>query len=280
MLRGKEGWPIRTLKPEFPNNAVLMHCDAAGGSIGSKNGFGGIVWLQTVERPWVMGTWVDKIQKNERMHWGKEFGKDMSVLEAAAILACLTACRKWLRGRTVLNICDNAGTVWGWKKGRSNNLFLYTILKAITEVAQGLDINLRLEHANRMTSAGDRVADALSKGDMQRAKKEWGRTRPKPEKVPETVLAWTRQPSISRTLSQDILKEIKELDGEQSVILGPETGVNYSDSDWSKVRDWFMNERKKEQTKHVKQNMKRRAEEVAEAIEIRKKTKWWTDGSF
>ena len=282
LLRGKLGWPIESLKPRFRNYHLTMHCDAAGGSLNSNNGYGGIVWLHTGERPWVMGKWCKDIQENKKMSWGKEFGKDMSVLEAGAILACMTACRRWLRGRPVLNICDNAGTVWGIRKGRSTNLFLYTILKAIVEIAEGLDIELRVEHANRMTNAGDRIADALSKGDIQRAKKEWGNVRPSQEKVPDTVLNWFRQPYLTRNLSQEVLAEIEKLDGKHSVIWRPSTGINYTTKDWSEIRKWYEQERKKEQTKHARADAqrKRKAAELADKIGERKKTKWWTNGNF
>ena len=157
---------------------------------------------------------------------------------------------------------------------------MYTVLKAIVEVAKGLDINLRVEHANRMTSAGDRVADALSKNDKKRAEAEWGNARPKQEKVPTVLLNWINQPKLTRTLAQDILDEIKKQDGEKSVIDQNDTGVRYTKEDWGTVRNWYINERKKEQTRHAINEKKRKREELEEVTTSRKASKWWCDGTF
>ena len=276
MLIGRNGWTIRPIKPRFPSHFLNMHCDAAGGSQGTNNGFGGILWLTGARRPWTRGTWKSWIHTGEKKEWGKDFVHALSTLESLAILMSLFAFRDYVRNNAVVNWCDNSGSVFGMLKGRSCDLFLYTVNKAITDLAQGLNCRLEVRKNPRMDQPGDRVADALSKNDIARAKKDWGKVEPSMRTHSEILLKWMDNPQLSRSLGREMLLEIQRLDGVGSASIPPEMRRAPTQKEKMDAIDWYKNARAKERRTHVMNVYKaQREEQLKELKRQRRQAKWW-----
>ena len=62
---------------------------------------------------------------------------------------------------------DNSGFVWAHTKGSSRDDYIYTLAKCLQDFCTGIGVLVKVFHAGRRTSAGERVADALSKGNMK-----------------------------------------------------------------------------------------------------------------
>jgi hypothetical protein len=73
------------------------------------------------------------------------------------------------RGSGVLWI-DNMGTVWAAVNQTSRSLVVYTVVKFILDVADGLGVKVKLCHTGRRSSVGEQVVDHLNKGKVKQAK--------------------------------------------------------------------------------------------------------------
>ena len=115
-----------------------------------------------------------------------------------------------LRGKAVRLWCDNSGFVHAMRSGSSTCLYVATISKALMEVARGLDIRFEVVKTGRMSGPGERAADALSKGDMDRAWVDIGDVREEESRqVPKVIREWI--PELG-------LRILDELDGQQKVM--------------------------------------------------------------
>jgi hypothetical protein len=86
-----------------------------------------------------------------------------------------------------------------------------TVVKAIAEVAAGLGCRIDIQKVTRCSSAGTRMADALSKGDFRRFRSEPGigaALRADPAGVPLALLAWVARPVVEDELGTRILREL------------------------------------------------------------------------
>ena len=67
---------------------------------------------------------------------------------------------------------DNSGFVWAHRKGSSRDDYIYTLAKLVEDFCAGVGLRVKLFHTGRRTSVGERVADALSKGNMKAVEDE------------------------------------------------------------------------------------------------------------
>ena len=66
--------------------------------------------------------------------------------------------------------CDNMGFVWAYFNGNSKDELVYTLAKGLHDLAEGLGIQIQVFHQRRRTDLGDKVADHLSKYEMQKVR--------------------------------------------------------------------------------------------------------------
>ena len=71
---------------------------------------------------------------------------------------------------SVLLWVDNIGAVWAAVNQSSRSLLVYTVVKAILDLADGLGVRVKLCHTGRRTGVGEKVADHVSKGEVKLAK--------------------------------------------------------------------------------------------------------------
>ena len=126
----------------------------------------------------------------------------------------LQAAYTWARqgqeqGGISLN-CDNIGFYWAFRNGSSRDELVYTILKAINDLADGLGIVIRVFYQRRRTELGDQIVDHLSKGESQQVESLW------PEGVRWTgrpsneLRRWIEKPRVMLDLGRRLLVELSE----------------------------------------------------------------------
>ena len=91
----------------------------------------------------------------------------MTFLEGeAAVMAFVT----WLpevRMRGAVELRDaNIGFCYAWRNGHSRDLYIYTLTKAISEIAGMTEVHVEVTHVLRRTDVGNKIVDNLSKNMM------------------------------------------------------------------------------------------------------------------
>ena len=197
---------IQDLRPQsVVVNDYHLYMDAAGGSSGSKNGAGGLVWETGA---WFYYQWPGWLNNNSTNSQGVHFASKLSFLEAVAGLMCLLANPRLFKGRRIMLKTDNSGFVGAWRTKSGKDQYLHTIIHALAFVERGLEMELHVVKTKRCSEEGEVVADHLSKGKIYKAKK-YGLLRKefRPSKV---LTAWLQDPAPGRTLGRDLLAEIED----------------------------------------------------------------------
>jgi hypothetical protein len=192
-----------------PAWSVNAYTDAAGGSATNKaSGTGGCMgdW-------WFWIPWAKRIQHGILKHEGKKVGRKLTALELIGPLVVLAANFDNCRYRQVTVWVDNSGAIGVWQKGYSNHCTLSTtIVKATSAIAAAAGCDLFIRKITRCSNAGSRVADALSKGEFERARKEAAADGfplgVEPGRVPKQLLQWIDHPSADYDLGSRILEEL------------------------------------------------------------------------
>lgn len=194
----------------LPPWAVECFTDAAGGSMeGMGHGLGAVIpdldW-------WAFLPWTRDLNAGKLLCDGKKVARKLSALELIGPLLVLAAGARQVRGLELRFWVDNQGSCNIWKHGYSNACRLSTtVVKAIAEVAAGLGCRIDIQKVTRCSSAGTRMADALSKGDFRRFRSEPGigaALRADPAGVPLALLAWVARPVVEDELGTRILREL------------------------------------------------------------------------
>ena len=197
---------IKDLRPRSVLvNDFTLYMDAAGGSAGSKNGAGGLVWETGT---WFYHRWPAWLNNNDTNSQGVSFAAKLSFLEAMAGLMCLLVSPRLFKGRRVMLRSDNSGFVGAWRSKSGRDPYLHTIIHALFTVERGLDMELHVVKTKRCSDDGELIADQLSKGQIAKAKRS-GKLR-RQTVVPQTLMAWLTDPAPTRNLGKNILAEIED----------------------------------------------------------------------
>ena len=85
---------------------------------------------------------------------------------------------------------DNIGAVWAVVNQSSRSMLVYTVIKAILDFSDGLGVRVKICLTGRRTGKGERVADHLSKGDLDKATLEAGLRKKMRTKMSNTLARW------------------------------------------------------------------------------------------
>ena len=195
-------------REHLPARALDVHGDAAGGDTQDKLKGWGVCCLETGE--WRRQTWPKFILNNKKVR-GIKYGRKLTLLEGYTSLqaAYLWARQGQEQGGMSIN-CDNIGFYWAYRNGNSRDELVYTIAKALNDLADGLGIVIQVFYQRRRTELGDQIVDHLSKGEMHQVEALW------PEGVewagkPSNVLrTWIDQPRVMVDLGRRLLIELSE----------------------------------------------------------------------
>ena len=191
----------------LPPWAVDCFTDAAGGSKeGVGRGVGAVI--PTLDW-WGFLPWTRDLNCGKLVCEGKKVGRKLSALELLGPLLVMAAGAARVRGLELRFWVDNQGSCNIWRHGYSNTCRLSTtVVKAIGEVASGLGCRIDICKVDRCSSAGTRMADALSKGDFRRFRAEGVDLRSEPAVIPLALLAWVAKPGVEDELGTRILREL------------------------------------------------------------------------
>ena len=121
-----------------------------------------------------------------------------------------------LRGKAVRLWCDNSGFVHAVRVRATTCLYAGALRRTLIAVASALDIRWEVVKTGRMSGPGERAADALSKGDMDRAWEDIGGVREEESRqIPKVIKEWIQDPVPDPELG---LRILDELDGQQKVL--------------------------------------------------------------
>jgi len=121
--------------------------------------------------------------------------------------------RKVARGGALRIWVDNSGSVAIWDKGYSTSCPLAScIVTTISAVAAALNIRVKLVKITRCSNIGSDLADALSKADFSRFRRESQTAgmsmNLEPAVIPPRLLSWINKPEVDFQLANKILHEL------------------------------------------------------------------------
>ena len=179
--------------------------DAAGGSINKiKNGVGGVCYPST----WFYMPWPTLIRENRENSLGVRFSHKLSCLEGFGSLVALTTVPDLARNSAIDLPNDNSGFVAVFGKKHSSCPYLYTVAKAIHDVAVGLNCKVTVTKTGRCSGQGEVTADALSKGEWDSAWKLMPDMNVDPAFIPRVLLKWIANPVPDMELGFKVLAEM------------------------------------------------------------------------
>ena len=104
-----------------------------------------------------------------------------------------------------------SGFCWGMKKGSSRDLFASSICKAVHDLGQALAARIIVVKQSRCTDRWSEAADALSKGDQDRVKKEMGDNLERRKRMlPRALRAHIENPLPDMELGLKIAREVAQ----------------------------------------------------------------------
>ena len=184
---------------------VLVFTDAAGGNAAKiRNGAGGFI----PPRDWFYMPWTPLIRENRPNTLGTKFANKMCCLEGLAALIGLVTVPDLARNREVNILCDNAAFVACYKKKHSGCEYAYTVAKAIYDVSIGLGAVTKVVKTRRCSGPFEEAADALSKGDWERAWEFMPHKHEDPGRIPRAILQWSSNPSPDLNLGEKVLQDM------------------------------------------------------------------------
>ena len=102
----------------------------------------------------------------------------------------------------------DTGFMWAHRKGQSRDEWIYTLAKMMEDFCQGVGVKLKLFHTGRRTTVGERVVDALSKGDMKEVEQEMPGAVDVSRRKSVVLDRWLNYPRVDRDLASRVLREV------------------------------------------------------------------------
>ena len=185
-----------------------LYPDAAGGSSDHVlNGAGGVIW-ETGH--WYTMVWPRWMQEGRQNSLGVVMTSKLTTLEGVAALFLLVAEPRKVRMRSVCLWTDNQGLYYAFARKSSRCPYAYTVAKALQAVATGLDVLLEVRKTPRCSGKPEECADALSKGDIPRFKRNCRHMRSGRSRVSKVLSRWLADPYPTVELGRQLLLEIED----------------------------------------------------------------------
>ena len=175
--------------------AIRAWTDAAGGSLTKVgHGLGGVI----PPHLWFYLPWPQCVNKNTPNSEGIKFSRKLTCLELCGPLVTLCAAPDMFRNTDLVVYVDNQGSVDIWRKGFSTSCFYsYTVVKAIHDIAKGLNTRIHIQKITRRSDAGSVAADALSKADFKEFREMMPNHNLEMCWVPRTFMRWLEDPRVT-----------------------------------------------------------------------------------
>ena len=193
--------PIVDVRGGFPASANRVFSDASGCQILSSSLHGAASWSPT-------GHW-SRYRWPGTYSWRYQFGQCLSLLEGIGVMLALLLSVHVFGCCPVSVPCDNKGFCDIFKKGSSSNPIIWTIAKAVNDVADGLGIQFDVVKTARCSGDGEWASDKLSKG-MEDLVRSCLPLAPSPVSLPLSLRKWIRSPVVRHDLGASILSDLSE----------------------------------------------------------------------
>ena len=140
---------------------------------------------------------------------GVVFASKLSCLELLGALITLVVSVDIAAGGHLQIFVDNQGAVDIYRKGHSTKCsYTSTVAKAIFEVAEATAVSVSVEKIRRCSNRGAYTADRISKGDLDELRRMMP-LRQDPCKIPDSIVAWVKDPRVDMHWSMEILKDLQ-----------------------------------------------------------------------
>ena len=184
---------------------VLVYSDAAGGNAAKlRNGAGSFC----PPASWCYMPWPALIRENRENSLGTKFANKMCCLEGVAALLGLVTIPDLARNKEVIILCDNSAFVSTYKKKHSSCEYAYSVGKAIHDIITALEAVTKIVKTCRCSGPAEEAADALSKGERERAWALMPKKDKDPGRIPREILAWVQNPTPDLRLGEKIVKDM------------------------------------------------------------------------
>ena len=184
---------------------VLVYSDAAGGNAAKlRNGAGSFC----PPASWCYMPWPALIRENRENSLGTKFANKMCCLEGVAALLGLVTIPNLARNKEVIILCDNSAFVSTYKKKHSSCEYAYSVAKAIHDISTALGAVTKIVKTRRCSGPAEEAADALSKGEWERAWALMPKKDKDPGRIPREILAWVQNPTPDLRLGEKIVKDM------------------------------------------------------------------------
>ena len=217
LVRQQASWWIDNLRAAAVGSCIpdwrLMGCltrvhvfpDAAGGVEGRlNNGAGGFC----PPSDWFYLPWSRVVRENRANSLGVTFAHKLCCLEGFGCLLGLVTIPDLARNGEVVIHCDNAGFVGVFRKMHCHCPYSYSVAKALFDVGVGLGCKVSVVKTGRCSGPEAEAADALSKGDWERAWPLMPRKNVDPGRIPVSLLQWIRDPIPDLGLGRRVLSDM------------------------------------------------------------------------
>ena len=192
-------------RPMGSMSPVMVFTDAAGGNAAKlRNGAGSFC----PPSDWAYMPWSGLIRENRPNSLGTKFANKLCCLEGIAALVGLTTIPNRARNREVIILCDNAAFVATYKKKHSSCEYAYSVAKAIHDVSMALGTVTKVVKTRRCSGPAEEAADALSKGEWERAWTLMPHKHEDPGRIPRAILAWIQNPVPDMMLGEKIVHDM------------------------------------------------------------------------
>ena len=94
------------------------------------------------------------------------------------------------------------GFIYTCGNGSSKCEFVYSMAKFIQDMSEGMGVNIKLFHTGRRTNAGERICDALSKGEFKDVRQEMADGKDISDRASKVLLRWINNPIVTRSLGR------------------------------------------------------------------------------
>ena len=110
------------------------------------------------------------------------------------------------KGAVVLRV-DNIGFCYAWRNGHGQDLYIYTITKAMIDIARMAEVRVEVDHVLRRSEVGDEIVDNLSKNAVgAEEKKRLGMTEVATGSI--YLANWLKDPSLRWDLGRRIVEDL------------------------------------------------------------------------
>lgn len=198
--------PIIHPDERMTSTAVYAYSDAAGGSRDSiKAGVGAVM----LPGRWVYVPWPAWLNAGGRNRDGVRFSSKLSCLELLGPLLVVATMGMECKGRVLVVMVDNAGSVAIYRKGHSVACpYSSTVAKAAFDLSERWGVRLIVKKIRRCSNKGAVIADAISKGDFPLVRQMMKDREKAPRVVPSVLWDWVSRPRVDLSLGDKIAQEL------------------------------------------------------------------------